>query len=144
MQDECNIQPINHTSCVQVRESFHKSIVVTTGRVHHFHNYRQREIEIERERETERERERERAREREREREKEERDRDRQRDSRQDLNEEFIDLENYYLLSTLPMVTSKSGLSFLTQVLVLSNKSDLRAWKMVVITSSSMVVIDLA
>ena len=72
MQDECNIQPINRTSCAQVRESFHKSIVVITGRVQHFHNYRQREIEIEieRERETERERERER--------EKEERDRDRE------------------------------------------------------------------
>ena len=66
MQDECNIQPINHTSRVQVRESFHKSIVVITGRVHHFHNYRQREIEIERERETERERERARERTRER------------------------------------------------------------------------------
>ena len=75
MQDECNIQPINHTSCVQVRESFHKSIVVTTGRVHHFHNYRQREIEIERERETERERERESERARERTRERGERQR---------------------------------------------------------------------
>ena len=78
MQDECNIQPINHTSCVQVRESFHKSIVVTTGRVHHFHNYRQREIEIERERETERERERERESERENERKRRETETDRE------------------------------------------------------------------
>ena len=46
--------------------------------------------------------------------------------------------------SKLPIVTSKSGLSVLTQTSCLLNSNDLRAWKIVLITLSSMGVMDVA